>query len=117
MQNTQEKVPKLNSGQVRIPRKRRKTPPKGSVERVSDEVLAALERVRGPKESFDALLRRILNLPNRKGEKPGLFEAWVLPSSGQCFHTRAKAHGAAVMQAAWSKSERVETPVRVREAL
>lgn len=88
--------------------------PGGKVERISADVLAHLEGKRRPKESFDAFLRRLLGLPNRKGVRPQLLEAWVLPSL--CFPSEAKAKGHAVMQAAWQgKSSRPEKPVRVRE--
>lgn len=105
------------STQARTKRVRTKYPD-GKVLRVSSDVWRIVQNKMRAKESVDSFFRRLLNLPNRKGSAPGLFECWVLPSLGLTFPTEAKARGASVLHTAKKGHKgQVEKPIRVREVV
>lgn len=110
MQTTQELSTK--------PRKQRKKSA-GRVLRASPVVLSYVSRLIGERESFDAFLRRVFNLPNRKGISPGLFECWVLRSTGRIYTSEAKARGDAIFAAAKKghTGHRIEQALHLRETL
>lgn len=94
--------------------------PGGRVIRLSPEVFSHLEKKQEPGESFDSLMRRMLNLPDRTGEYSGqpLIEMWLLRSTGEVRPTRAKAQALAVLNGAKKGHEmQFERPVRLREVL
>lgn len=100
----------------KAPKTRGRRANQGQVLRVSTPVYEALTgKKRHGKDSLDCVLRRMMNMPSRKGENPGLFECWILPSTGETFPTKAKARGKALLNAV--KTKKSETPIKVREVV
>jgi hypothetical protein len=106
----------LPSRQVK---KSRTAYPKGVPLRVSSLVYDILWRKRRKDESWDSFFRRLLNLPDRKGnlEDP-LFECWILPQTGETFPTKALARGQSVRNGVLKgKAGKFEEPRKLRECL
>ena len=102
---------------IKVLRNRRKRASKGSPIRVSDEVRAHLEKKRQGRTSFDSLLRRMLGLPKRSGEKQPLVEGWLEITTAKFFLDEADANGAAVVAAAKAKTKKINKPIRMREVV
>jgi len=99
-----------------LPSRKRKAS-KGKPIRLSDEVRGVLEKKRQGRMSWDALLRKMLGLPDRKGVVQPLIEGWLEVNSGLFFFEEADARGASVVAAAKTKSKKVKQPIRMREVV
>lgn len=102
---------------VKVLKTRRKRASKGSPIRISDEVRGILEKKRQGRISFDELLRRMLGLPDRKGERRAILEGWLEVNSGHFYFDEAEARGASVIAAAKAKTRKVKQPIRMREVV
>lgn len=94
---------------------------RGKVFRVSDEVHEYYSKFRNEGESWDSVLRRLVNMPNREGYKPGLFEGWALITTRQLYPTAKLARGealkASMKRGIMTPFSKLERPIRVREVL
>lgn len=99
----------------KVLKNRRRRASKGSPIRVSDLVRATLEKKRQGRASFDALLRKMLGLPKRNGEKQPLVEGWLEITTAKFYLDEAEANGAAVVAAAKNKTKKFNKPIRMRE--
>lgn len=81
----------------------------GKVLRVDPMIYKVLASKKGPKETWSAVLRRLLGLPSRKGVAPK--KHFVLPSA--LIESLPEAKGRAVLEAA-KKKTKPEKPVAVR---
>jgi len=97
--------------------KHRTRHPKGKVVRISPEVHAFLFGKLKKNESWDALLRRILGFPTRKGMPQPLIEVFLLRTTMKAYPSMARARGAAVAEAVQKGRNKAERPVRVREVV
>jgi len=89
---------------------------KGKPVRLSYLVLETLDKKRRGKEGFDAVLRRLLGLPNRRGTAQILRSFWLLPQKLIVRKSRAEAKGEAVLASVRSGKKKVmEAPIRVTE--
>lgn len=92
---------------------------KDGVIKVSIDVLKVLQHKRKRKpvlESYDALLRRILNLPNRDGTLNSTKEFYLLTKPNyQVFTNYSEATGQAILNAVKLKQRQAEKPIEVRE--
>ncbi len=93
--------------------------PKGVPLRVSALVHDVLRRKRKKGESWDSFFRRLLNLPDRTGQRDEpLYECWVLPGTGETFLSKALARGQSVRNGVLrGKAGRFEEPKKLREIL
>ena len=101
--------------------RKRKKASKGEAVRLSDAVIAYLNRQNNNRGlSYDALMRKLFGLPDRKGASQRLIEGYLIPASG-AFHLRTKdyteadANGDAIIAAAKKKSKKVHAPILMRE--
>lgn len=103
----------------RVLTNRRRRASKGKPIRVSDLVYNTLQKKRAnnSKESWDCLFRRMLGLPDRRGNEQPLVEGWLEITTGQMYIHQADARGAAVMEAAKAKTKKVNKPIRMREVV
>lgn len=103
----------------RILKNRRRRASKGHLIRISDHVWNTLQKKRtnNTYESWDSLLRRMLGLPNRKGELQPLIEGWLEVISGQFYLKENEARGAAVWESAKRKTKQVPKPIKLREVV
>jgi hypothetical protein len=94
---------------------------KGRIIRISPDTYALLESRRADFKSWDSLLRWVLGLPPRRGERkipfPARKEVWLISGSLRYFISSATARGEAVKRAAFIGSDHVEKPMRMREVL
>lgn len=90
-------------------KKGEKKPKPGKVIRVDPVVWKLLSAKREPKETITAVLRRLLALPGRKGEKPKQY--YILPSD--LTETISEARGRAIVMAVRRKTK-PEKPIAVR---
>ena len=99
-----------------MPRKAKPNRDKGRPVRISNEVLTALDKRKRDKESYDALIRRMLGLDTRNGKPQPLRSFWILPSKLIVKTSRAEAKGEAVLQSVRQGKKKVmEAPIRVIE--
>lgn len=90
--------------------------PQGKVVRLSASVLAILNVKRKKGESWDTLVRRLLNIPLKRGLEPHLYEVWLLRSTGETFPTKALARGQSVRNGVMKGHQgKFEEPILVRE--
>lgn len=95
-----------------------RTNKKGQVVRVSNEVFEAMLRKKEGFRSWDALLRCAFGLRPKRGVFPKVLrEGYVIPQTGRFFERAAEARGEAVKLAVRVGSDRVPSPVRMREIL
>ena len=96
----------------------RVTYPKGVPIRISSLVYDRLRKKRKPKESWDMLLRRFLNMEQRRGSSTPLREVWLLPSTGEVFETKALAKAKSLKNGVlMGKAGQFEVPVFMREVI
>lgn len=95
--------------------KRRKEPDKGKPVRLSWEVLKYVKRYAGAKESFDSVLRRLLGLPTKKGEKQELRVFWTVPGQKKLYEDRADAAGESILLAHKSGKRKAKKPIKLKE--
>lgn len=89
---------------------------KGKPIRLSNKVLETLDKKKKGRESYDAILRRVLGLPTRKGLEQSLRTFWLLPSKLIVRSSRAEAKGEAVLQSVQQGKKKVmEAPIKVVE--
>jgi len=95
----------------------KKKKPRGKVIKLSLELSAYLKSRMSRGEGYDAVIRRLLGLPTRKGEPQGLAEFYVVPNDGKPIIrlTLAEARGDAILQATKKKLKKAERVLTVRE--
>ena len=105
--------------EIALRNRKRKKASKGKPIRVSDLVYNTLNSQRLNKRSlsWDAFMRIILGLPNRKGEVKPLLEGWLEVNSGQFYLNEKDANGAAVVLMAKKKTKKYLKPIRMREVI
>ena len=96
---------------------------RGMVVRVSEDLEQALKKRRRKRESYDALLRRCLGLPDKKGKPQSPYQIlhtyWAIHNEGapMVFMSQADAKGAAIQLAVKNKLGRIPRVFRVTEVL
>lgn len=112
-----KKIVKTLTGRNRAEPTRTKYP-KGRIIRVSAKIYDMLRKKLRRGESWDQLVRRLHNVPQRDGSREDLYECWLLKSTGVTFTTKALARGAAV-KAGVLKGHlgKFEEPIKVREVI
>lgn len=87
---------------------------KGRVIRVSADTESELRTRRKAGESWDALFRRLLGIPTRKGTEQPRKTFWLLERANLIFRTEKEARGMALVLAVRSGKQRVhEPPIKV----
>ena len=103
---------------------RKKRKPKSKPVRLSDELVAYIEKRREPKqedkpelESIDYVARRLFGIPTRKGVKQSLKTYFVLTKPElMIFRGKAEARGGAIVQAVrQGRSKVLEKAMQVKE--
>lgn len=116
MQKTPPKEKVLKNRKTKKRKKSRGKPAsKGKNIRISDAVFGTLDSSRLKGESWDNLLRKILGLPNRRGEHPALVEGWLELNTGRLYLSRSEARGQAVVEAAKQGKKQISQPIFMRE--
>ncbi len=103
-------------------KQKRKRRSSGRAIRISNAVVAYLEKRRLGIRSYDALLRRLFGLDDWRGNPQPLAEGVLEVTTGR-FYLRtgswdmveAEANGAAVVAAVKLKTKKVNKPIRMRE--
>lgn len=95
--------------------KKKQKPKPGHVLRVDAATWRFIEKKRRGSEPFASLMRRLIGLPNRKGEPPAA-DYYVLPGAHMALETIEEARGAAILLAVKGKKGKalIERPVAVR---
>ena len=101
-----------------MPRKKKASRDKGRPIRISNLVLEALDKKKKVCESYDAILRRFIGLPDRRGAAQPRSIYCLLPKSLIARKSRAEAKGESVLQAVrQGKKKVIEAPIKVTESL
>lgn len=87
----------------------------GKAIKLSHEVIDRLKRKQRKRESFDSVLRRILGMPSRSGERQELKILYALTEPGLVFERLEEARGESMVQAAMKKKRKAEKPIKLRE--
>lgn len=88
----------------------------GRVLKVSQESYTYLRKKKKKGEGFDATIRRIFGLKDKKGNPQPLKKYWLLERpEPTIFATQSEARGEAMIRAAMDGKRKAEKPKRMRE--
>jgi len=89
----------------------------GKAVRISKDVKTYLEKRQRGTESYDATLRRLFGLPDRKGNAQPLRTLWIVPNGTAPIArlTQAEARGDAIVLAAKRGIKKAEQVIQVQE--
>jgi len=88
----------------------------GKAIKLSHELIGVLKKKQRKNESYDSILRRVLGMPKRSGEKQDLKIIYMLTRPEKIvFDRKADAVGEAMILAAMRKKRNAEKPIKFRE--